>query len=168
MEKCKQLQFGTTIVATTATESVEYDHAKRLLDKIREAIGLDACTGCYTAAAPISHETLWFFAAWNIPVWECFGQSESTGPHTMSSRDQWKVGYCGRPMRGTVTKHDCNTGELIYAGRHVFMGYMYNEKETLAALDSDGFLHSGDIVEWDEHNQENMIVPSGFMKIGSD
>jgi long-chain-fatty-acid--CoA ligase ACSBG len=35
--------------------------------KIREALGLEYCNGCYTAAAPISIETLNYFASLNIP-----------------------------------------------------------------------------------------------------
>ena len=35
-------------------------------------------------------------------------------------------------------------------GRHVFMGYLNNEKKTMEALDEEGYLHSGDIGKLDE------------------
>ena len=41
-----------------------------VLSKIKEAIGLDQTKGCFTAAAPISSETLWYFASLDIPVYE--------------------------------------------------------------------------------------------------
>ncbi len=29
-------------------------------------------------------------------------------------------------------------GEICYRGRHIFQGYMYNDKETAATIDSEG------------------------------
>lgn len=52
--------------------------------KVRKAIALDRCTKCFTGAAPISRETLEFFLSLNIPVFELYGMSESSGPHTVS------------------------------------------------------------------------------------
>lgn len=126
------------------------------LHKLKEGLGLDHCKGCFTAAAPISPDTLWFFANLDIPVYEVFGQSECTGPHTVSAQGQWKIGYCGRPLVGTDTKIDPNTGELCYRGRHIFMGYMHMPEETHNSFDEDGFLRSGDIAE--KH-------PSGLYRI---
>ena len=34
--------------------------------------------------------------------------------------------------------------QICLHGRHVFMGYLNDEKETLNTIDSDGWLHSGD------------------------
>lgn len=138
-----------------------------ILSKVKEALGLDQAKGCFTAAAPIAPETLWYFASLDIPVYEVFGQSECTGPHTVSSHGNWRVGYCGRPMRGTVSKIDPNNGELCYRGRHIFMGYMRMIEETRAAIDDEGFLHSGDVAEFDDNDQTEpgMSKPSGFMKI---
>ena len=35
-------------------------------------------------------------------------------------------------------------------GRHVFMGYLHNETKTTEAIDSEGWLHSGDIGKIDK------------------
>lgn len=35
--------------------------------------------------------------------------------------------------------------EICYRGRHIFMGYMHNDKDTAATIDADGYLHSGDV-----------------------
>ena len=45
------------------------------------------------------------------------------------------------------------------------MGYMYMPKETAETIDSRGFLHSGDVAEFDACNKEGMAAPSGFMRI---
>ncbi|XP_026546771.1 long-chain-fatty-acid--CoA ligase ACSBG2-like [Notechis scutatus] len=41
-------------------------------------------------------------------------------------------------------------GEVCFAGRHVFMGYLNMEDKTKEAVDSEGWLHSGDLGRYDE------------------
>jgi len=139
--------------------------AKKILGKIRQALGLDRCIACYTGAAPIERKVLDYFASVNIPILELFGQSECTGPHTVNTPTAWKIGTCGRPLPGTESKIDENTGEICYRGRHIFMGYMYMEKQTVETIDSDGWLHSGDVAKFDDDNDERIPAPSGFMSI---
>ena len=40
--------------------------------------------------------------------------------------------------------------QLCIRGRHVFMGYLKNEEKTNETLDSERWLHSGDIAKIDE------------------
>ena len=47
--------------------------------KVRQALGLDRCHMCMTAAAPIMRDTLNFFASLNIPILEIYGMSETSG-----------------------------------------------------------------------------------------
>ena len=137
-----------------------------ILSKIKAALGLDQTKGCFTAAAPIAPETLLYFASLDIPVYEVFGQSECTGPHTVSGPGKWKIGYCGRPLKGTESLVAKGSNELCYRGRHIFMGYMYMPDKTAETIDEEGFLHSGDIGEFDDNNDSDIPKgPSGFMKI---
>ena len=140
---------------------------KVILSKIHNAIGLDECKAAFTAAAPIAVETLNYFSSIDIPVYEVFGQSECTGPHTVSAPGQWRVGYCGRPMPGTESMIAKDTNELCYRGRHIMMGYMYDLVKSEETIDTDGFLHSGDVATFDENEQSGFPpgTPSGFMKI---
>lgn len=143
-------------------------HLANLLvfSKVKAALGLDQAKMCVTGAAPISLDTLWYFASVDLPIYEGFGQSECTGPHTFPGPRTWKIGTCGRPIVGTESRLDPNTGELCYRGRHIFMGYMYMEKETRETIDEEGFLHSGDVAEFDEDNDPEIPSgPSGFLKI---
>ncbi|KAG2777347.1 hypothetical protein Pcac1_g12100 [Phytophthora cactorum] len=109
------------------------------------------CSLIYTSgAAPTSLEVMHFFASLNMPLYELFGQTESTGPLTFSMPNKWKLGTVGPPLEGTQARIDPETGEIQYTGRHVFMGYLHDEEATKKTVDENGWLYSGDIGELDE------------------
>ena len=146
-------------------EPLTFFLAKKILGKIRVALGLDRCIACFTGAAPIERKVLDYFSSIDIPVLELFGQSECTGPHTVNTPTAWKIGTCGRPLPGTESKIDADTGEICYRGRHIFMGYMYMKDKTAETIDDDGWLHSGDVAKFDGDDDPNIPKPSGFMSI---
>ena len=74
----------------------------------------------------------------DIPIYEVFGQSECSGPHTINYLTGWKIGTCGRPLPGTESKIDELTGEICYRGRHIFMGYMKMVDKTRETIDDEG------------------------------
>lgn len=74
---------------------LSYHIAKKLVfKKVRKALGLDRCNKCYTGAAPITKDTLEFFLSLDIPLYELYGMSESTGPHTISRPEAFKLTRC--------------------------------------------------------------------------
>lgn len=144
-------QFGAD-----GRKSLSFRLANRMvLSKIKDALGLDKCKYCFTGAAPISVECISFFGSLDIPIYEIFGQSECTGPHSINLPGKWKIGSIGNPLPGTKTRIDQITGEIQYAGRHIFMGYLNNEASTKDTL-KGGWLLSGDVGSFDE---------DGFLKI---
>lgn len=96
---------------------------------------------------------------------ELFGQSECTGPHTVNKLAAFKVGTVGRPLPGTETKRDPETGELCYRGRHIFAGYMKEPEKSSGTIDDEGWLRSGDVVTIDNDDDPNIPKPSGFVSI---
>jgi long-chain-fatty-acid--CoA ligase ACSBG len=50
-------------------------------------------------------------------------------------------------------------------GRHIFAGYMKMKDMTNDTIDSDGWLHSGDIAKIDTDNDPDLPLPSGFISI---
>ena len=47
-------------------------------------------------------------------------------------------------------------GEICLRGRHVFMGYINQERKTRETIDENGWLHSGDIGSVD--NEGNLFI----------
>ena len=139
--------------------------AKKLLHKAHLQLGFDRCQGFYVSAAPIEVKILKYFASLDVPIMELFGQSECCGPQTVNRYDAFKLGTVGRPMYGTETKIDKVTGELTYRGRHVFAGYLGMPDQTKETIDSEGWFHSGDVVNIDDDHDPKVPQPSGFMSI---
>ena len=56
-------------------------------------------------AASLHHDIADYFMAFNIPLMEWYGMSESTGPQTASIRgfNQWRPGSCGKSIDGVET-----------------------------------------------------------------
>lgn len=145
---------------------LSYRIAKKLVfTKVRKALGLDRCNKCYTGAAPITRDTLEFFLSLDIPLYELYGMSESSGPHTISRNDAFKLTSCGKELPGCKTKlHNPDNegnGEICFWGRHVFMGYLNMPEKTEEAIDAEGWLHSGDL---GKHDQNGLLYITGRIK----
>lgn len=145
---------------------LNYRLAKKLVfRKVRKALGLDRCSKCYTGAAPITKDTLEFFLSLDIPVYELYGMSESSGPHTISLSNAFRLTSCGIEISGCETKinrpDEEGNGEICFWGRHVFMGYLNMADKTGEALDSEGWLHSGDL---GKHDESGFLFITGRIK----
>ena len=148
-------------------ESMQYGLFDRLVySKIREAIGLGDSKFLVTAAAPISKELLEFFAGLGITIYEVYGQSEDTGPTTISMPGKVKFGSVG-PVYPGVEMKIAEDGEILVRGRNVFLGY-YKDPEATDATLVDGWLHSGDLGEIDDEGflwitgrKKDLIITAG-------
>jgi long-subunit acyl-CoA synthetase (AMP-forming) len=126
-----------------------YGLADRLVfSKVKARLGLDRARICVTSAAPISRATLEFFLSLGIPLLEVYGQSECTGPATVSTPGRYRTGKAGWALPGTEVEI-AEDGEVLIRGPHVFKGYFKDPEATSAAIDAEGWLHSGDIGEFD-------------------
>ena len=87
-----------------------------------------------------------------------FGQTESAPGCTMSSIDdpvEVRVGTVGRPLPGVECKivdpetnkemPDNENGEFVARGYNLMKGYYKMPEATAAAIDEDGWLHTGDL-----------------------
>uniref|UniRef100_A0A0B8RRA7 Long-chain-fatty-acid--CoA ligase ACSBG2 n=1 Tax=Philothamnus irregularis TaxID=1899461 RepID=A0A0B8RRA7_9SAUR len=133
--------------------------------KVQKALGLDRCNKCFTGAAPITKDTLEYFLSLDIVVYELYGMSESSGPHTVSHPTSYRMLSCGKEIGGCQTmlfKPDQEgVGEVCFSGRHIFMGYLNMEDKTKEAIDSEGWLHSGDL---GRHDEDGFLYITGRIK----
>jgi long-subunit acyl-CoA synthetase (AMP-forming) len=145
-----------------------YGLARRLVfSKVRAKLGLDRAVLCVSSAAPISEHTLEFFLSLGIPILEIYGMSECTGPGTVSLPGRYQIGKAGFAFPGAELKI-ARDGEICMRGPHVFLGYYKDPEATSEAVDSEGWLHSGDVGEVDENGflsvtdrLKELIITSG-------
>ncbi|KAM5291466.1 long-chain-fatty-acid--CoA ligase ACSBG1 isoform 2-T4 [Glossophaga mutica] len=120
-----------------------------VLAKVRQALGLARCQKCFYGAAPMAVEAQHFFLGLNIRLYSGYGLSETSGPHFMSGPCNYRLCSSGKVLPGCraklVNQDAEGTGEICVWGRTVFMGYLNMEDETRAAIDADGWLHTGDL-----------------------
>lgn len=92
------------------------------------------------AALPI--ETGRIFKTLGFYILEGFGMTECAPMISFTRPGEWKIGYCGRLLKGVELRIEEN-GELCVKGPNVMSGY-YNRPDETAKIIKDGWLHTGD------------------------
>jgi long-chain acyl-CoA synthetase len=118
----------------------------QVLSKIRNLFG-GRVKLAVSGAAPINPEILRFFDAAGVLVVEGWGMTETSTAATISSPEDFKIGTIGKPFPGCEVKI-ADDGEILVKGPNVFQGYYKNEEATRETI-VDGWLHTGDIGEYD-------------------
>jgi long-chain acyl-CoA synthetase len=119
-----------------------------LFRSLRERAGLRRLRFGVTAAAPISTEILEFFMGIGVPLYEAYGMTENSGVATVNRPGAVKVGSVGMAYPSSEVKLDPDTNEILTRHPAVFVGYWNMPEATANAIDSDGWLHTGDVGEW--------------------
>ncbi|MBB3039741.1 AMP-dependent synthetase/ligase [Hoyosella altamirensis] len=115
---------------------------------LRDKLGLRKVRAAISGAAPISPDILRFFSALGVPMFEAYGMTENCAVATASRRGRVKLGTVGEPIPGIELKLDENTGEILTRHPGNFVGYWRRPEATEKTLDSEGWLHTGDVGEW--------------------
>jgi len=145
--------FGEELSVELATEYQRVDTES--LRPARRLLGLDDLRCAVTAAAPIPVEVLQFFRNVGVPLSELYGLSESTGPMTWDPV-RVKPGTVGRAIPGMELRL-ADDGEILGRGGNIFRGYLDDAERTAEALDSEGWLHTGDIGEIDDEGYLRIV-----------
>lgn len=120
-----------------------------------------------TGSAPLSPKILMFLrCCMGAPVLEGYGQTECGAICCLQMPGDGSIGDVGPPIRCNYIKladipdmnymASDNKGEICVKGPNVFQGYLKDPEKTKEAMDSDGWLHTGDVGEW---------TPAGCVKI---
>ncbi|WP_225730679.1 MULTISPECIES: fatty acid--CoA ligase FadD11 [unclassified Nocardia] len=129
--------------------AAEWDRADRLvLSGIRAKLGLDQLKWALSGAAPIPAQTLAFFYGLGISISEVWGMSELSCVASVSPPHEIRLGSVGRMLPGMQAKV-AEDGEFLVRGPLVMRGYRKDPERTAEAVDADGWLHTGDILDVD-------------------
>jgi len=141
------------------------------LANIKEALGLQNVKSALTGAAPVPPDLLRWYMAIGIDLREAFGMTETCGYCTATPTDRIKIGYAGVKAPGTDIRIAAD-GEVLVRGPNVFAGYWNLPEKTAAAIDKDGWLHTGDAGEIDRDGylkitdrMKDIIITSGGKNI---
>ena len=128
--------------------------------------------GFMTGGAPVDPTVGEFFERIGIKVFQCYGLSETSPIISVDRGDDRKLMSVGPVLDSYDAKIDEETGELMVKGPSVMKGYYNNPEKTAEVLEADGWLHTGDIGEFDSDGRlyitgriKNMIVLSGGKKV---
>jgi long-chain acyl-CoA synthetase len=134
---------------------------------LRDKLGLARVERGICGAAPIAPQVLEFFWALGVPVYEIYGQTENAAVCTLMPFDDVRIGTVGRPLEGVELKLG-EGGEILTRSPAVFAGYLKDPEATAAAVDREGWLHTGDVGEIDEHGhltitdrKKDIIITAG-------
>lgn len=150
---------------------------KKIKASVRQKV-LDAFGGRFkllaVGGAALNHEVEAFLADIRFPYTVGYGMTEC-GPGI--SFDNWmtfRLGSCGKAVDRMEIRIDSSdahriVGEILVKGTNVMKGYYKNPEATAAAIDEEGWLHTGDLGILDKDNylyikgrNKNMILgPSG-------
>ena len=153
LRKVKLEQAGEPVPEELAAEHAKADEL--VLSKMRGLLGLDQVESVNVGAAPTPREVIEFFHAIGVPLAELWGMSETTGYGCCNPPDKIKIGTVGPPSPGVEIKL-ADDGEVLIRGAVITNGYRNQPEKSAEAIDADGWLHTGDVGEFDE---------DGYLKI---
>jgi long-chain acyl-CoA synthetase len=134
--------------------------------KVKERLG-GRLRVANAGGAPLSRDIAEFFHAIDILILEGYGLSEVTTAATVNRKHDFKFGTVGKPLPGVEIVLAAD-GEILLRSNTVFAGYFHDEEATREALDTDGFVHTGDVGHIDEDGflvitdrKKDIIVTAG-------
>jgi long-chain acyl-CoA synthetase len=112
-----------------------------------------------------------FFYAAGLLILEGYGLTETVAPATVNRVDHFKFGTVGQVIPGMEARL-APDGELLLKGRGLFRGYYNDPEATAAAIDADGWFHTGDVASIDGEGfititdrKKDLIVSTGGKNI---
>ncbi|MDO2948872.1 AMP-binding protein [Aeromonas simiae] len=129
--------------------------------KLREGLGLDKARVLGCGSAPVAPALLQWYHSIGLDITEAWGMTENHAYSTLNYPFRAdKIGTVGRAGPG-VTIRISEEGEILCRCEGMMLGYYKDEQSSRAALDDDGWLHTGDMGKLDS---EGYLTITGRMK----
>jgi long-chain acyl-CoA synthetase len=139
---------------TRALRKVKIDLRYKIFGKIHKAFGGKFRIGI-CGAAPIDPEIIQFFDDIGVHILQGYGLTETSPVIAGCNSRVFVPGTVGHPLSGITIAIDNDTdgkeGEILVKGPVVMAGYYEDDEATAAAIDADGWFHTGDVGRVDEH-----------------
>ena len=132
--------------------AVELKHAvfdRLVFSKVRERFG-GRLQYAFSGGAALNSEIGAFMDRLGIAIFEGYGLTETSPLATANQPGARRMGSVGRPIEGVEIRIDAaagdesGQGEVLIRGPNIMQGYHRLPDETAAAIDGDGWFHSGD------------------------
>ncbi|MDM8543140.1 long-chain fatty acid--CoA ligase [Desulfococcaceae bacterium HSG9] len=124
--------------------------------KIRQKFG-GRLQGSITGSATMNVEIGYFFADIGIPVYDCYGLTETSPAVSMNCPAAHKPGSVGRPIQNVKVviepvsaETENDEGEIVVYGPNVMQGYNNKPEATREVMTADGGFRTGDLGRLDE------------------
>lgn len=155
-KKAKKLQNGIKLANTL---HLSLNMRKKLFKDIHKIFGGNLRL-IIVGGAPVNPDILKFFQDIGLICVQGYGLTECSPLLALNRDIIFKNNAAGMPARGVDVKvlnpDEDGIGEFIAKGPNIFLGYYKDPENTAAALDSDGYYHTGDL---------GYIDPDGFLVI---
>ena len=134
---------------------------KVVYSKFREIFG-SRVEKLVSGGAPLSKEIAQFFVNIGVPIYQGYGMTEFSPVVSTNYPNANKVGSCGKVIPSAQIKITENN-ELLVRGNSLMLGYLNQEELTNKTIDSDGWLHTGDVARVD--NDGYLFITSRVKEI---
>nr|WP_202418433.1 long-chain fatty acid--CoA ligase [Streptomyces sp. YIM 132580] len=118
---------------------------KLVFSKIRDAFG-GRLRACISGSAALAPDIGYFFAGAGVHILEGYGLTETSAASFVNPGEAYRTGTVGKPLPGTEVRI-ADDGEILLRGPGVMQGYHKLPDKTEEVLESDGWIHTGDIGE---------------------
>ncbi|MFY0687311.1 MAG: AMP-binding protein [Cyclobacteriaceae bacterium] len=116
--------------------------------KLKTALGLSRAKYIFSGAAPIAVSMLEWYEKIGIEILQGYGMTEDTIHSHFNLPGANRKGTVGKPLPECVGKLSAE-GEICLKGQGLMKGYYKMEDKTAESFDSEGYLKTGDIGEYD-------------------
>nr|WP_202461871.1 AMP-dependent synthetase/ligase [Streptomyces sp. SID8374] len=116
-----------------------------VFSKIRDAFG-GRLRACISGSAALAPDIGYFFAGAGVHILEGYGLTETSAASFVNPGEAYRTGTVGKPLPGTEVRI-ADDGEILLRGPGVMQGYHKLPDKTEEVLESDGWIHTGDIGE---------------------